>query len=93
MAKSVTQTCTHCRSGLKKGNLVQTKMCIDVPPGLKSKVKKTFLFTPQAPLEAKKPKKPFEFSFEVKSVASLNCKLSPGFKSTVREPHPPPKEE
>ena len=62
MAKSVTQTCTHCRSGLKKGNLVQTKMCIDVPPGLKSKVKKTFLFTPQAPLEAKKkPKNPLSF--------------------------------
>ena len=65
-----------------------------LPSGLKSTVKKNFSFySTGSSRSKKKTKKTLEFSFEVKSVASLNCTISPGFKSTVREPHPPPKEE
>ena len=65
-----------------------------LPSGLKSTVKKKLFFLLHRLLwKQKKNKKTLEFSFEVKSVASLNCIISPGFKSTVREPHPPPKEE
>ena len=60
-----------------------------LPSGLKSTVKKNFSFYSSGSFRSKK-QKTLEFSL---SVASLNCTLSPGFKSTVREPHPPPKEE